>query len=154
MGLVFGRGQKHHSAMVRRHASAVVFGPRHILLHHTSPYFTLSCHTLPQLILPLLAIPYLEIPHLTTPTPPGHEGLEVRPDHASRWLWLVRLCFDRRSSVRTLSIRILAVVLKNTHALPSLMDREERRYDEHTEKLGEISHAVAALSYLAKLYLT
>jgi hypothetical protein len=34
------------------------------------------------------------------------------------------------------------------------MDREERRYDEFTEKLGEISHAVAALSYLAKLYLT
>ena len=36
----------------------------------------------------------------------------------SKWLWLVRLCFDRRSRVRVLSLEILGMVLKCTHALP------------------------------------
>ena len=30
---------------------------------------------------------------------------------SSRWLWLVRLCFDRRNKVRVLSLETLAIVL-------------------------------------------
>ena len=35
---------------------------------------------------------------------------------SSRWLWLVRLCFDRRNKVRVLSLETLAIVLGFTRS--------------------------------------
>jgi hypothetical protein len=126
--------------------------PHTALSYHNLSFPNPSYITSHHITSPRLTSPHLSSPH---PTPQGHEGQVGRPDHATRWLWLVRLCFDRRSTVRTLSIRILGVVLKNTRSVPSVMDRaEERRYDDQTEHLGELSNAIAALSYLVKLYLT
>ena len=121
----------------------------HLPLHYlTSPHLTLHSLNLSYLSPPHFSSPLLPSLHLYSPllTHLGQEGQEGRPDQATRWLWLVRLCFDRRSSVRTLSIRILGVVLKNTRALPSVMERaEERRYDDHTDQLGELSNMIAVL---------
>lgn len=125
--------------------------------------FTLDHLILPHLTLPPLILPHLILrnpnlsslssPHFSSPnlyspllTLLGQEGQEGRPDQGTRWLWLVRLCFDRRSIVRTLSIRILGVVLKNTRALPSVLERaKERRYDDHTEQIGELSNMKVVL---------
>ena len=41
---------------------------------------------------------------------------EEVPRNKSKWLWLVRLCFDRRSRVRVLSLEILGMVMKRTPA--------------------------------------
>ena len=125
-----------------------------ILLNHVLSYLTISYLILSYLIMSYLILLYhvlssltiscLILPYLTLP---GHVGQDGRPDQASRWLWLVRLCFDRRSSVRTLSIRILDVVLKCTHSLPSVIDcvKKERESDiEQTEG----KHASRALNEL------
>lgn len=80
---------------------------------------------------PSLIPSYFTFPFLILP---GHVGQDGRPDQASRWLWVVRLCFDRRSSVRTLSIRILGVVLRNTHSLLVATDCVKRARESDLEE--------------------
>jgi hypothetical protein len=64
---------------------------------------------------------------------------------SSRWLWLVRLCFDRRNRVRVLSLETLAIVLGFTRTEPSSRKGSDGQGQGEAESRLEIESGMRCL---------